>query len=97
MNLTCSGLRRFFGCVWKEMPINKSNAIKGRSFSEVGFWSSKYLEAAHPGNCQKGCEHDNNSKMPVASMKMGVGLVSSLWLVHCHVLLKNPRLGGGCL
>jgi hypothetical protein len=35
--------------------------------------------------------------MPVASMKMGVGLVSSLWLVHCHVLLKNPRLGGGCL
>jgi hypothetical protein len=26
--------------------------------------------------------------MPVASIKMGLGLVSSLWLVHCHVLFN---------
>lgn len=80
----------FLAAYGRKCQLTRAMPLKGVLSQKLGFGALHiYLEAAHPGNCQKGCEHDNNSKMPVASMKMGVGLVSSLWLVHCHVLFKN--------
>lgn len=81
----------------RKCQLTRAMPLKGVLSQKLGFGALRILKLLiYPGNCQKGCEHHNNSKMPVASMKMGEGVVSSLWLVHCHVLFKIPRPGGGC-